>query len=47
MQYLAVSLAVSKVAALSNKNPLYKNLGKEFSLPYPLMNIINGGCSCR
>ena len=40
---LAVSLAVSKVAALSNNNPLYKNLAKEFSIPYPLMNIINGG----
>jgi enolase len=40
---LAVSLASSKSAALSNKNPLYKNLGKSFSLPNPLMNIINGG----
>jgi enolase len=40
---LAVSLAISKSAALSNKNSLYKNLGKSFSLPNPLMNIINGG----
>ena len=40
---LAVSLAVSKAAALSKNKPLYKNLGTEFSLPYPLMNIINGG----
>ena len=40
---LAVSLANSKSAALSLKKPLYKNLGKSFSLPYPLMNIINGG----
>ena len=40
---LAVSLANSKLAALSDKNPLYKNLGKSFSLPNPLMNIINGG----
>ncbi len=40
---LAVSLANSKSAALSNKKPLYKNLGKSFSLPSPLMNIINGG----
>ena len=40
---LAVSLANSKVAALSVKKPLYKNLGKSFSLPNPLMNIINGG----
>ena len=40
---LAVSLANSKSAAISNKNSLYKNLGKSFSLPLPLMNIINGG----
>ena len=40
---LAVSLAISKVAALANKESLYMNFGKEFSLPYPLMNIINGG----
>ena len=40
---LAVSLAVSKAAAVSKKNSLYRNLGKAFSLPYPLMNIINGG----
>ena len=40
---LAVSLANSKSAAISNKKPLYKNLGNEFSIPNPLMNIINGG----
>ena len=40
---LAVSLANSKVASKVNKNSLYKNLGKSFSLPNPLMNIINGG----
>ncbi len=40
---LAVSLANSKSAALAVKKPLYKNLGKSFSLPNPLMNIINGG----
>ena len=40
---LAVSLANSKSAALLVKKPLYKNLGKSFSLPNPLMNIINGG----
>ena len=40
---LAVSLANSKSAALSLKKSLYKNLGKSFSLPNPLMNIINGG----
>ena len=40
---LAVSLANSKSAAFSVKKPLYKNLGKSYSLPNPLMNIINGG----
>ena len=40
---LAVSLANSKSASISNKNSLYKNLGKSFSLPNPLMNIVNGG----
>ncbi len=40
---LAVSLANSKSAAISLKKPLYKFLGKSFSLPKPLMNIINGG----
>ena len=40
---LAVSLANSKCSALSNKKSLFKNLGNNFSLPYPLMNIINGG----
>ena len=40
---LAVSLANSKTAAISNKKSLYNNLGKSFSLPNPLMNIINGG----
>ena len=40
---LAVSLANSKCAALNNKKPLFKNLGSDFSLPIPLMNIINGG----
>ena len=40
---LAVSLANSKCSALSNKRSLFKNLGNNFSLPFPLMNIINGG----
>ena len=40
---LAVSLANSKCSALANKKSLFKNLGKNFSLPIPLMNIINGG----
>ena len=39
---LAVSLAVRKaVTILNNEN--YSNSIKNFSLPYPLMNIINGG----
>jgi len=40
---LAVSLANSKCAALNNKKPLFKNLGSDFSVPIPLMNVINGG----
>ena len=40
---LAVSLANSKCSALSNKKSLFKHLGNSFSLPIPLMNIINGG----
>ena len=40
---LAVSLANSKCSALSQKKSLYKYLGNNFSLPIPLMNIINGG----
>ena len=40
---LAVSLANAKCSALLNKKSLFKNLGNNFSLPIPLMNIINGG----
>ena len=40
---LAVSLANSKCSALTNKKSLFKNLGNNFSIPIPLMNIINGG----
>ncbi len=40
---LAVSLANSKCSALSNKKSLFKYLGNNYSLPFPLMNIINGG----
>ena len=40
---LSVSLASSKVAAISKNIPLYQNIGKEKTLPLPLMNIINGG----
>ena len=40
---LAVSLAYSKSSALANKQSLFEHLGNNFSLPIPLMNIINGG----
>ena len=39
---LAVSLAVRKTSIILN-NETYSNSKKNFSLPYPLMNIINGG----
>ena len=42
---LAVSMAVKKLSAKIKKIPLYKTflLKNNFRLPYPLMNIINGG----
>ncbi len=42
---LAVSMAVKKLSSKIKKIPLYKNflVKKNFKLPYPLMNIINGG----
>ena len=42
---LAVSMAVKKLSAKVKKLPLYKTflVKKNFQLPYPLMNIINGG----
>ena len=40
---LSVSLAFSKVIAISKKISLYKNLGNGQTLPLPLMNVINGG----
>ena len=40
---LAVSLANAKCSALSKNKSLFKNLGQSYSLPIPLMNIINGG----
>ncbi|MCV3753689.1 phosphopyruvate hydratase [Mycoplasma enhydrae] len=47
---LAVSLAVAKAAAMELKKPLYEYLatlaGKDtngFSLPVPMLNVINGG----
>ncbi len=40
---LAVSLSVAKAAAIYKNKPLYKSLGTGLFLPFPLMNIINGG----
>ena len=42
---LAVSMAVARAAAESEKLPLYKYLGsgRELVMPRPMMNIINGG----
>ena len=42
---LAVSMAVKKLSAKIKRVPLYKTflVKKNYRLPYPLMNIINGG----
>ena len=42
---LSVSIAIKKLSAKLKKIPLYKNflIKKNFKLPFPLMNIINGG----
>ena len=42
---LAVSMAAKKLSAKIRKIPLYKTflMKNNFKLPYPLMNIINGG----
>ena len=42
---LAVSMAVKKLSAKIKKIPLFKTflVKKNFRLPYPLMNVINGG----
>ena len=42
---LAVSMATKKLSAKIKKVPLYKTflVKNKFQLPYPLMNIINGG----
>ena len=42
---LAISMAVKKLSSKIKKIPLYKNfiVKKNFRLPYPMMNIINGG----
>ena len=46
---LAVSLGVAKAAAISKKIPLYTHISNlngtpgQYSMPIPMMNIINGG----
>ncbi len=42
---LAVSMAVKKLSAKLKKVPLYRTflIKKNFQLPYPLVNVINGG----
>ncbi len=42
---LAVSIAIKKLSAKEKKLPLYKTFSvkNNFKLPFPLMNIINGG----
>ncbi|MBI2416234.1 MAG: phosphopyruvate hydratase [Candidatus Kerfeldbacteria bacterium] len=47
---LAVSLATARVGAVSTKRPLYQHIRRLYGLrqrgwilPYPLMNIVNGG----
>ncbi len=42
---LAVSMAVKKLSSKIKKIPLFKNflVKNNFRLPYPLMNVINGG----
>jgi len=42
---LSISMAVKKLSAKIRKIPLYKSfiVKKNFKLPYPLMNVINGG----
>ena len=42
---LAVSLAAAKAVAAERRLPLYRHLGAQatYTLPVPMMNIINGG----
>ncbi|MBI1731606.1 MAG: phosphopyruvate hydratase [Gammaproteobacteria bacterium] len=42
---LAVSLAAARAAAAEERSPLYRYLGGDgpFTMPVPMMNIINGG----
>ena len=40
---LGVSLSCLKASAQENNKELYEYLGSEYSMPYPMMNILNGG----
>ena len=40
---LGVSLSCLKASAQEENKELYEYLGTEYSLPYPMMNILNGG----
>ena len=45
---LGVSMAAARAAAAASRTPLYRHLGdlyhnQEYSLPVPMMNILNGG----
>lgn len=40
---LAVSMATSRALSESKNRDLFEIFGKEYSLPVPLMNVINGG----
>ena len=40
---LGISLGNLKAAALDNNEPLFKYVGKEYSMPRAMMNILNGG----
>ena len=42
---LGISLAVFRAAAMTEKTPLFKYLGKggNYTMPVPMMNILNGG----
>lgn len=40
---LGVSMACLKASAINEGKPLYKYVGEGRRLPYPMMNIINGG----
>lgn len=42
---LGISLAVARAAAMTEKTPLFKYIGKggDYIMPVPMMNILNGG----